>query len=600
MMRSLFSGVSGLKTHQQKMDVIGNNIANVNTTAFKSSSTQFQDIMYQTMSGASGPTTSKGGVNARQIGLGVTTAATKISITSSGAAQSTGDGLDVRLTDKNSTNFFIVNDGSKNVFTRSGSFYIDENGNLCMTSTGYTVMGWQPNADKTAIVRDTVSSLRIKNASNMTTDPESTSQANVTGIIDENDTNINSASGYVTSLTFYDNRGYAYTAKFAINKGLDGDDTKGYTIKLTSITSNSETDSNGNPVDVLERYINEQIADSNITNLSTAYSKADTGRTAITAASTEDVKKAAALEEVFGDADGKQYDTFKINSPDYTINPDGTITYKSGNNTYTSQKTIKEMFASDQFDTSTGSFKDVTFELVDNKKTTVNKSLKSVFSGLSSAMSNYYNATTKTSSSTGSTSSTTTYTLKNGFGLSDTDASKGTITLQYGQTNYNIDFNANNGTFSQIKGTAATAGTTVSGGDTVTLNMSALGNNFSDITIDFSSLLNYNNGGTSAASMDRGTVADASVGAGKKLGNMTGVSIDQTGCIYGSYDNGNTELLGQIAVAQFANASGLESLGDNCYGETLNSGEFDGIGRDISTDGSSMSTGQLEMSNVDL
>ena len=68
MMRSLFSGVAGLKTHQTKMDVIGNNISNVNTVAFKSSSTTFADIMYQTTSQASGATANRGGTNAKQIG----------------------------------------------------------------------------------------------------------------------------------------------------------------------------------------------------------------------------------------------------------------------------------------------------------------------------------------------------------------------------------------------------------------------------------------------------------------------------------------------------------------------------------------------------
>ena len=154
MMRSLFSGVAGLKTHQQKMDVIGNNIANVNTTAFKSTSTTFQDVMYQTMSNASGGSNTRGGVNARQIGLGVTTAANKVSITTQGASEATGDGLDLRLVDKQSTNFFIVSDGTSNMFTRAGSFYVDGNGNLAMTSTGYLVMGWQVDPTTKAIKRD--------------------------------------------------------------------------------------------------------------------------------------------------------------------------------------------------------------------------------------------------------------------------------------------------------------------------------------------------------------------------------------------------------------------------------------------------------------
>ena len=85
-----------------------------------------------------------------------------------------------------------------------------------------------------------------------------------------------------------------------------------------------------------------------------------------------------------------------------------------------------------------------------------------------------------------------------------------------------------------------------------------------------------------------------------KLGEMSGVSISNNGMIYASYDNGQTKLLGQIAVANFANASGLSKEGDNLYSATLNSGEFDGIGEDVTAGGGSFSTGVLEMSNVDL
>ena len=81
---------------------------------------------------------------------------------------------------------------------------------------------------------------------------------------------------------------------------------------------------------------------------------------------------------------------------------------------------------------------------------------------------------------------------------------------------------------------------------------------------------------------------------------MTQISVQQNGMIYAAYDNGMTRLLGQIASASFANPSGLEKEGDNLYSATMNSGEFDGIGVDITADGGYMSTGQLEMSNVDL
>ncbi|MBQ3902201.1 MAG: flagellar hook-basal body complex protein, partial [Lachnospiraceae bacterium] len=206
-----------------------------------------------------------------------------------------------------------------------------------------------------------------------------------------------------------------------------------------------------------------------------------------------------------------------------------------------------------------------------------------------------------------------------------------TRTLSYTQndTNCVLQFNTADGTFSNIKdinydengnpyGTIAKQ--YADGADFATLKLEALreigqyaaqgyetrgqGTTFKDglrdINIDFSRTENYMNGGNSTVGADRGMVTDSTAKAGKALGALTGVSVSQNGQIYGSYDNGNTVLLGQIAVAQFANASGLESLGDNCYGTTLNSGEFDGIGVDITSDGGSMSTGQLEMSNVDL
>lgn len=122
------------------MDVIGNNIANVNTVAFKSSSTTFSEIMYQTISSASGATQTKGGINAKQIGLGVTTGSTSVNITSPGATQTTGDAFDLKIT---GDSFFIVNNGTENLFTKAGAFYIDGAGNLATKANGYNVMGWQ-------------------------------------------------------------------------------------------------------------------------------------------------------------------------------------------------------------------------------------------------------------------------------------------------------------------------------------------------------------------------------------------------------------------------------------------------------------------------
>ena len=238
MMRSLYSGVAGLKTHQTRMDVIGNNIANVNTTAYKSQSMTFSDLMYQTTQAASGanPTTGVGGINARQIGLGAKTSAIKTAITTQGASQTTNDPFDIMIT---GDSFFIVNNGQNNYFTRDGSFYVDGAGNLAMTSTGYNVMGWQvdPN-DASAIKQDTVSALRVMTTENMTYPPEATKSARISGIIDKNDTNVNATAGKIMNLEFYDNQGYKYTAKLSVHSTNDAGK---FTVKLDDILDSKGT-----------------------------------------------------------------------------------------------------------------------------------------------------------------------------------------------------------------------------------------------------------------------------------------------------------------------------------------------------------------------
>ena len=513
MMRSMYSAVSGLKTHQTRMDVIGNNIANVNTVAFKSSSVTFSDILYQTTSNASGAnaTTGTGGVNAKQIGLGTTAAATKVSITSAGASETTGNPFDIRLTDKNSTNFFIVNNGSENVFTRSGSFYVDGSGNLCMSSTGYTVMGWQVDETTGEIRKDTVSALRIMQEKNLTSAPEATTQATIAGVLDENDTDVKNDAGRVMNLNFYDNLGYQYTAKFAIKStGTDGK----YTVELTSVLDS-----------------NNQNIIKNLTKLE--------------------------ISQIFGDYQAD------ATLGQYSLSKD----YEFKNNKYVRKADQKE-FEVDNADKTL-------FKAADNSGETV--SITEIFSGITTTIANNIKNSTNN--------------YKVAF-----DKTTGQATVTGERTSYDLVFDTSTGKFASI------------GGDTPSkmLNMSVLSSgllnrngNFQNITVDFSQCLNYENGGKSTIGADAGAT-DGKTGKGRKLGAMTGIFIDTSGRIYGTYDNGNTELLGQIAVAQFSNASGLEKVGESCYRTTLNSGEFDGIGVEISADGSSMTTGELEMSNVDL
>lgn len=437
MMRSLFSGVAGLKTHQTRMDVIGNNIANVNTTAYKSQSMTFSDLMYQTTQAASGANavTGVGGTNARQIGLGSKTSAIKTAISTQGAAQSTNDPFDIMIT---GSSFFVVSNGVENFFTRDGSFYVDGAGNLAMTSNGYNVMGWQVDpTNENNIKKDTVSPLRIMTTDNMTYPPEATTKATVSGVIDKYDTDINSDSGRIMNLEFYDNQGYKYTARMSIH--ASNGDTGEFAVRLESIL----------------------------------------------------------------DSEGK-----------VVIGPGGANTTGVSLKVGTANPTAPA-------------------------KTPVGGA------GLGIATLNYLNG---------------------------------------------------KGTFINVGGAA---GDTTVGNKTLTLDFdTAALPNFQDVEIDFSSTFNYNKNGTSTVEALAGD--KTGLGSGRKIGDMSGITVQKDGMIYASYDNGQTRLLGQIAVANFANPSGLAKEGDNLYSATMNSGEFDGIGDDITEDGGYMNSGILEMSNVDL
>ena len=138
MMRSLFSGVSGLKAHQTRMDVIGNNIANVNTTGFKSSRTTFADTLSQTLTGASAPQDNVGGTNPKQVGLGTGVASIDLLFTD-GSVQSTGKNTDLCLS---GNGLFVVKQGSETYYTRDGAFAFDSEGNYVLPSSGLYVQGW--------------------------------------------------------------------------------------------------------------------------------------------------------------------------------------------------------------------------------------------------------------------------------------------------------------------------------------------------------------------------------------------------------------------------------------------------------------------------
>lgn len=440
MMRSMYSGVAGLKTHQTRMDVIGNNIANVNTVGYKAQAALFSELLYQNSSSATGPNaeTQIGGINPKQVGLGVKMASISTNIALAGSAETTNNPFDMRIT---GNSFFVVSNGRERMFTRDGSFKVDAAGNLVMSSTGYMVQGWQVDPDNPGVIKpDTVSALQIMNAANMTSDAEATTKAYLSGILDDGSPEVQSkkdaadkeTSGKIINLNFFDARGYSYTAKFRLV--YDEDKSTGAVNQYKCIL--------------------DKVLDNNITDDPT--------------------------------------------SPD--------------------------------------------------NETDVTTKIKAQFAGK--------------------------------------DA---------GDETFSISFDNTNGTVTEVTGKAKEPFTAKLTFDTGNYpNFSADG-----IEIDFSALKNLGNEKVSTAQATTGS-ADSTQGAGRKVGKMSGLSIQQDGKIYANYDNGISKLLGQIAVARFANASGLQKNGDNLYSPTQNSGDFDGIGVNITSDGGYMTTGELEMSNVDL
>ncbi len=548
MMRSLFSGVSGLKTHQTKMDVIGNNIANVNTTAFKSSSVTFSALMSQTTQNASGPnaTTGTGGINPRQIGLGVKSGAINTDISGQGSAQSTGNPFDIMIT---GDNFFIVSDGNSNFFTRDGSFYVDGAGNLAMTSIGYNVMGWQVDPETMEIKKDTVSALRIMSAENMTYPPESTTKAYFSGIIDKNDTDVTSTSGLIRNLNFYDALGYSYTAKMTLkNTG----DAGVYALELSSII-----DSAGNALELPDNVLGgtQKLYKDLTLTLGTGYSF-----------------NAGAMT----DPSGKTYTLSNI------LENDGTLKTSPGG--FNANATIDgvEYTPAQQYE--------MTY-----------KALAKAF-GYEGSEADFYNLHL-------ADDTLVTQTLLTG-GANAALTSGGTIATTYRTfQGALVNYDTNTGKFSGINGNPTDTSVTlylntdpVGNPRTLALGNSINGERengeFTNIAIDFSTTSMYDNKGTSTVSAKNGDTKG--LGTGRRLGKMTQVSIQNNGMIYAAYDNGMTRLLGQIASAEFANASGLTKEGDNLYSASTNSGEFDGIGVDVTANGGYFSTGVLEMSNVDL
>ncbi len=213
MMRSMFSAVSGLRNHQTRMDVIGNNIANVNTVGFKSNRVTFQDMIYELVRSASAPSASLGGANPEQAGLGMMVRSIDTLMTQ-GSLESTGKGTDVAI---QGDGFFVLDTSQGKVYSRVGAFDLNLQKDLVDPATGYYVMGWMagnntsnPNGIDTGMdpthINIPVGQMSIAQA---------TSSVSFTGNLDAS-----AATGTAVTTTrqVYDSQGTAHYLTFTFTK----------------------------------------------------------------------------------------------------------------------------------------------------------------------------------------------------------------------------------------------------------------------------------------------------------------------------------------------------------------------------------------------
>lgn len=496
MMRSLYSGVAGLKTHQTKMDVLGNNIANTNTVGFKSSAVNFSDTFYQTISSATGSNADLGtaGVNAKQIGLGSMVASITTNITEQGGPSTTNRALDIAI---NGESFLIVRSGSDTCFTKSGALNVDEAGNLYCTTNGATVQGWLAD-DAGNIIKDTVQDLKVMSSDKQYYEPEATTAATISGNIDPNDPDVDptTGNGEVVTFSFFDNIGESYTVKVKLKKLPDANQTAGrvlYDAQLVDVyNANGES-----------------------------------------------------IFTIFNAADGT-----------YGANTNASVRW--GSATLTGADTILKNAMTGEIDLS-------------------------VLAGNSIPI--WFNQVTGAFYSTSATNiATTAATATGGGSLPATYPATGPAAPNAGDEVQSVKFS--------IIGISATN----TGANSSFPQIDANGNG--GIDLYFNTLTQYEQGGTSKLNGYKGNPSKTA-GVGNKAGKMTGLSIDEEGKVWANYDNGLKKCMAQIAVATFANPSGLESVGSSLFKATLNSGDFDGIGEEVKLTGS-FTVGALEMSNVDL
>ncbi len=541
MLRSLWSGVTGLTTHQTKMDVIGNNIANVNTTSYKSQAAGFQDILYQTRKDAYAATDTNGAVSPAQIGLGTRLSSVFTNITEQGSAMVTDNPYDLMIT---GDAFFVVQpDGSDATmaYTRDGSFTVDGDGYLVTKGQGHYVQGATQNGNTTILDRirvvnyqpvvDPDGAVRMRD----TVPGTATTEAQIKGNLNKYDKNL--VEGEPINLQVYGSDGNPYDLKLVFNDAGDLADNT-YAMSIESIT-----DQDGKEIEL------------GVTRSLFMYYGANDGELKAVApytflyySDTKETKNAAG---------GVNSTSFKLN---------GSMigqSYYTKTVTGTDGKEYKLNFSIEEDTSGKG---DYTFKLQSVSDENGNET---EYSG-NSLLFDYDNNNGKLKTIDGKNNK------RHTFSFTNDKLPIGPVTVDFSDTEM-----------------------VVYGDKDYTFRFTGEASKLGPLHMDFTYTTNYaarKNASYSTLKADRGDVNGK--GTGYSKGVLNRISFANDGSIYGEYSNGQSVLKAKLAFAEFSNAMGLEKSGDNLYTESPNSGDAQFV--DITSSGGYISSGVLEGSNVDL
>ena len=651
MMRSLYSAVSGLKGHQTRMDVIGNNIANVNTTGFKSSRVTFADTLNQTISGAGAPSGNLGGTNPKQIGLGTGVSSIDMLFTD-GSVQATGKNTDLCIS---GNGLFVVKKGNETFYTRNGAFEFDANGNLVMPGSGMKVQGYiAKNGDISNAAGDPDGDIQIQVGKGM--DAAATTLASYTKNLQADMTGYNIsnmivkyADGTQETVTSY--------APTKIDKGtitlttdtgetIEVDDTAGFNFTtnqqlngttLWTKTINSVT---ANPSGTVDVAVNSGSASTlvspsplNLTGLTSGnYTYGGSialsgkivanGVTAVGPATNPNsaVEVKFELDSNFGAAAGQQV-TVRIPNPQNATYSDGDqvtfggftigkITANAGaeincadGRKDTAQSTVSITSANQQYvrkgRVSDGKITAITRHgegtsyRVNGKDVGSLSIVTSDGKTLTGLLGKNYN-----SGDTFYSSITTT------VAVYDTDGGLHSIPVLFTRTAgaesaWELSLAGGSDTYSVIEDDGTALAVSLSKSNLVFDGKGQYVSGSASLAISRSGDRNFDDGevtlNLSGLTQYAGTSTISNKSDGNASGNLQSVSIDSSGVITGVYSNGVKQAEAKIAIATFNNAAGLTKTGNSLYQESNNSGKVS-----YDSTGSTITSSALEMSNVDI